>query len=71
MDFLNQPNNAIMRRVMLLMYGAGIPLFGFVVVFRHRHDLDDARKTYGFLYSAYREETYYYEVIVMLRKCRA
>ena len=54
--------------VMLIGYGLGIPLLAFVTVRRIRFDLEKWRETYGFLYSSYHPETWYWEIVIVLRK---
>jgi len=54
----------------LLLYGAGIPLGSFLVMWRRRDRLQDAsiRSKLGFLYVTYTADAWYWEMIVLLRK---
>jgi hypothetical protein len=54
----------------LLVYGVGIPMCGFLVLWVHRTKLHLTRiqETYGFLYASYSESHWYWEVVVQSRK---
>ena len=53
---------------MLVVYALGIPLFAFLVLRNIKHDLAKWQATYGFLYSAYEPDLWYWEVFVVFRK---
>ncbi|TNV88077.1 hypothetical protein FGO68_gene10837 [Halteria grandinella] len=55
----------------ILVYGVGIPLMGFIVIFRNRNNLQRVlvRQRYGFLYNGYKEgKASYWEIFIMYRK---
>merc|ERR1711903_369239 len=54
----------------LLLYGAGIPLGSFIVMWRRRARLSEAsiRRKFGFLYVTYSAEAWYWELVILLRK---
>jgi len=51
-------------------YTAGIPAVAFLLLRRHRHNLDckHVKLKYGFLYDGYEKNYYFWEMWVMLRK---
>lgn len=54
----------------LVVWGFGIPLFAWVVLARHKDDLDltETREKYGFLYNGYKKHYYFWESVNMYRK---
>jgi hypothetical protein len=54
----------------LLLWCLGIPLTCFYVLYHERKHLHDEniRAFLGFLYAGYKLESYFWEVIIMLRK---
>ena len=54
----------------LMLYTIGIPLFGFLILYKRRTRLKDPRikLQFGFLYDGYEEKYYYWELWVMMRK---
>eukprot|EP01061_Rhynchopus_euleeides_P004000 TRINITY_DN13324_c0_g1_i1.p1 TRINITY_DN13324_c0_g1~~TRINITY_DN13324_c0_g1_i1.p1 ORF type:complete len:3864 (+),score=1206.32 TRINITY_DN13324_c0_g1_i1:51-11594(+) len=52
------------------LYGAGLPLVGFLVLREKRHKLYTKQTLgrLGFLYAGYRQTKYYWEMVTMLRK---
>jgi len=54
----------------VLAYAMGIPLFAAILLYRARDHLDEPRvvATLGFLQEGYTRESYYWEVVIMLRK---
>ena len=54
----------------MCLYVVGLPLAGLLLLWRKRHKLTNAKCVYryGLLYTGYRQETYYWEFIVVLRK---
>ncbi len=54
----------------LLLYSMGIPAYLFYLLWQNRDSLKKpgVRRQYGFLYSGYKLEFYYYEMVLMLRK---
>ncbi len=56
---------------MLIFYVIGIPALGFFLLFRNQHKLrNDARVQlkYAFLFAGYKDDRYYWEVVIMARK---
>ena len=53
---------------MLVVYACGIPAFAFLVLRSIKGDVLKWQATYGFLYSAYEPEFWYWEVFIVLRK---
>ena len=53
-----------------LGYGIGIPLGAFVMLWIRRKKLREERcqRVYGFLYTSFREEFYFYETAIYARK---
>ncbi|OQR86302.1 hypothetical protein ACHHYP_10693 [Achlya hypogyna] len=54
----------------LVIVTFGIPLFAFSVLRTHRHQLHDpqVKLQLGFLYDGYKDEYYYWEIWIMMRK---
>lgn len=54
----------------LLVWGLGIPFFGFIALTRARKSLDiiQIREKWGFLFSGLKKESYYWEIVIMYRK---
>eukprot|EP00741_Cyanophora_paradoxa_P012158 tig00020603_g11746.t1 len=54
----------------ILLYGFGIPVAAFVVMYRNRHRLDDAgfKRKFSFLYRGYKQRCWYWESMVIVRK---
>lgn len=54
----------------LLLWCAGVPILFLGALWRERHKLqqEEVRAYLGFLYIGYRQEHYYWEVMVILRK---
>ena len=55
---------------MLVAYVLGIPVVCFILLWRHRHVLDDPsiRVKYMMLAAGYKPKKYFWECVVMLRK---
>ncbi|KAG2440854.1 hypothetical protein HXX76_003708 [Chlamydomonas incerta] len=55
--------------IFLVVFCVGPPLTNFVLLFRVRHALDDrhTRQAYGFMYSQYRRDYYWWDSVVMLQ----
>ena len=49
-------------------FAAGIPLFAYIVLRRIKNDLEEWRKTFGFLYSSYQPRVWYWEVVQVSKK---
>ena len=64
----------IISYIAIILYGLGIPLFGFYLLFNHRYRLYDMKNRYdgstplSFLFLGYREKRWYYEFIIMGKK---
>ena len=54
----------------LVLWGAGIPLAVLFLLFRKRKQLDEEaqREQLGFLYRGYRNDFYFWEIVIMYRK---
>lgn len=54
----------------LIIWGFGIPLFSWIVLSRHKNNLDETaiREKYGFLFNGYKKRFYYWESVNMYRK---
>jgi hypothetical protein len=54
----------------ILLYAVGLPLVAYVFLWRHRGELDKpvVKFRYGLFFSGFRQERYYWECIVALRK---
>ena len=54
----------------LLVYGIGIPVASFLLLFRQRASLHkpELQERYGFLYLPYRQKFWFWESVVVLRK---
>ena len=52
----------------LLLYGAGIPAYALWKLRKIKRDLEAYRPQYGFLFSSYQDEYYYWEIIISVRK---
>lgn len=55
----------------IVIWGLGIPFFGFFLVFVNRRNLSrfDVKSKYGFLYNGYKQHgAYFWEFIIMYRK---
>ena len=54
----------------LIIWGFGIPLFAWIVLARNKDSLTqiETREKYGFLYSGYKENYYFWETVNMYRK---
>jgi len=54
----------------MLIYAVGIPCLAAVAIYWQRNNLNDpiVRATLGFLYAGYRESSWFWESVVMLRK---
>lgn len=54
----------------LIIWGFGIPLFSFLVLWFDRKNLKDefVMGKYGFLYRGYKLKFYYWESVIMVRK---
>jgi type IV secretory pathway VirB2 component (pilin) len=53
-----------------LLYGLGIPAIAFAVLYRRRNSLTKPKnmRVYGFIYSGFKNQWYYWESLVSLRK---
>lgn len=60
----------IVGSLSLLVYGLGIPLMGLFLLFKNRHTIDsiEIKERLGFLYSGFKIQYYYWEIVVMCRK---
>ena len=64
----------IIAYIALILYGLGIPLLGFKLLYNHRYRLYDMHNRYdgstplSFLFLGYREKRWYYEFIIMGKK---
>ena len=54
----------------IILYAIGLPLLVFLFLRRHRDELDKpvVRFRYGLFFAGFREEKYYWEVVVAMRK---
>jgi predicted outer membrane repeat protein len=54
----------------IIVWGFGIPLFAWIILSRHKNQLEviDTREKYGFLYNGYKKNYYFWESINMYRK---
>jgi len=54
----------------LIVWGMGIPFFGFLLMFRERNRLDTliVRQKFGFLFRGYKQKFYFWEIVIMYRK---
>ena len=54
----------------IIVWGLGIPFFALMLLTKVRKNLDslETREKFGFLYRGYRNEFYYWEIIIMYRK---
>ena len=54
----------------LIIWGFGIPLYTWVILSRHKEDIDmiETREKYGFLYNGYKKNYYFWESVNMYRK---
>ena len=54
----------------IIVWGLGIPFFGFILLFRDRKNLDKlpVKEKFGFLYRGYSKDFYYWEIVIMYRK---
>jgi len=54
----------------LIVWGLGIPAFGFMLLFKERKRLNSvqARQKFGFLFRGYKQRFYYWEIVIMYRK---
>ena len=55
---------------MIIIYSLGIPLAAFVILrpIQRRGKLKQFRPVYGFLYSAYKDSSWYWEIVIVVRK---
>ena len=64
----------IVAYIALILYGLGIPLLGFRLLYKYRYRLYDMQSRYdgstplSFLFLGYREKRWYYEFIIMGKK---
>jgi hypothetical protein len=56
--------------VCLIVWGAGIPIFAFLLLNAEKTKLlkIDVKERFGFLYNGYKKKLYFWEVIIMYRK---
>ena len=54
----------------IILYAIGLPLLIFMFLHRHRHELDKpvVKFRYSLFFAGFRQEKYYWEVVVALRK---
>jgi hypothetical protein len=54
----------------LLVWGLGIPFFGFLALTKTRKALDiiQNREKWGFLFNGLKKESYYWEIVIVYRK---
>ena len=71
----NKHNNfLIVSYIAIVIYGFGIPAFGFYLLYKYRYRLYDMQNRYdgstplSFLFLGYREKRWYYEFIIMSKK---
>ena len=64
----------IVSYIAIILYGIGIPLLGFYLLYKYRYRLYDMQNRYdgstplSFLFLGYREKRWYYEFIIMGKK---
>ena len=64
----------IVAYISIILYGVGIPLLGFKLLYKYRYRLFDMQNRYdgstplSFLFLGYREKRWYYEFIIMGKK---
>ena len=64
----------IVAYIAIILYGIGIPLLGFYLLYKYRYRLFDMQNRYdgstplSFLFLLYREKRWYYEFIIMAKK---
>ena len=67
-------NFLIISYIAIILYGVGIPAFGFYLLFKYRYRLFDLQNRYdgstplSFLFLGYREKRWYYEFVIMAKK---
>eukprot|EP00347_Sterkiella_histriomuscorum_P017868 403347667 len=54
----------------IFLWGLGIPFFAFILMLKVKNNLDliEVREKFGFLYRGYRNDFYYWEIVIMYRK---
>lgn len=54
----------------ILVWGIGIPFVWLISLFRSKKNIDliDTREKWGFLFSGYKKEYYFWEIIIIYRK---
>eukprot|EP00347_Sterkiella_histriomuscorum_P005934 403354704 len=54
----------------IIVWGLGIPFFALILLLRVRKNLDsiETRQKFGFLYRGYKQDFYFFEIIIMYRK---
>ncbi len=54
----------------IIVWGLGIPLFAFILMYRERKKLDkvEVKEKFGFLYNGYQVELFFWEIVIMYRK---
>ena len=60
----------VLVSLVLVTLTAGVPLGLYVLLRRHRHELDDPaiQELYGSVYKPYRADCYYYECVQLILK---
>lgn len=61
---------SILGVLMILLEVLGIPLMGFIVLYKNRNSLHDPRtmEKYHFLYLGYKDKYYFWEIVVVTKK---
>ncbi len=54
----------------LVIWGLGIPMFAYGLMFKERKTLDSikTRQKFGYLFRGYKQRYYYWEIVIMNRK---
>jgi hypothetical protein len=57
----------------LIVWGAGLPLLGFILLTNNRASIIDANnpqfeETYGYLYGGFKADFYFWEIVITVRK---
>jgi len=54
--------------LMLLFYAFGIPAVSYYMLYRHVHKVSKYKDVFGFIFEGFKEDCYYWEVVIMIRK---
>ena len=60
----------LLKKKIVNFIGFGIPVLGFYMLYRNRYRLDDmvTYSKYSFLYEGYKNDKYYWEFVILIRK---